>query len=1332
MLMNHTTSGVSRLTDHIQRYVMARLLFLAKLFLATTVAGLVFTAGLAQAGLVNEWRGDDYSGGNWVDHIGSVAATNSGTPLAVPAVFNAHTGVSVNGGFFAIPAGTAPAGSSNFTVVVVVKPDAPGPSYTGYWDATPLIGFDIGGAGQTDWGISWSGTRFVDGVGVQNVSGSAADVTAATADLAIGAVHALALQVSADLGTVMTFADGVLVQSNKVISVNPRSSANIAYVGGGVFRGTFVGQYAAIQVYNDATVDCVALTQNLLTTYATPAAILLPYAAGAVPGQNAAVMMVIPASSSASGPFTVTLASDNPAVVANTTVTFPKGTISQTVNLPVLSVGVARVTATGTGVASAVVRVAGLDESGLVNRWVADTYNSGDPVWTDTKGGVGASATGSPLAIAAAFGTAHKGVTRNGGGFTIPLGTAPGGLSDFTVAVVIKPTALGNTGGNNYYNGKYIVGYDIGGAGQADWGLAWGGTSPALGQRILAGIGRSGGDSGLNSGPSPLALNQTHAAVMQVNSGGKIQTLWVDGAMKQYNANITMIAMDTRDIPLLTDYDGLCAEVRIYTNSTVDGAGLSGMLQSIYAGVPPITLAAATSPFVAPGGMVNLTVGVPASATLSSPVAVTVTSDNPAVAYSTNLTLATGKTSTNFALPILSVGAANLVATGPALSDSAPVAIGGLSPRVLVEAFRASSAASFNSGTPPNDGDAISLWAGDTNSAALASAGTVFPYFKANATLAGTPSVIFSNNSILTLEGDPSVNPVSGRTNFSVAIVYKGAGTGAGGSPWYQQSGIVNAESGGVVDDWGCTLDSLGQFNAGLGNPDVTMPQPGYNTSDSLFHAAVAAFDVLNGQMRVTVDDKPTTVSTTAISIAPRGNYPTRFGDNNFNGEIAEVRFYDGALTIAEATNLINGFQTTYKLMWPDQSLCSITAAVSGGMAGDDIPVAVSIPPGFNAVSAVSVKVVNGNPNAVALPGGTPITLTFAAGATNVQTLTAHLAAPGSSTLTASASGLLNGTLALAVLGPATLVEAFRAHSLTNQFPGIADGGPVSSWAGDIHPSTMMQQNSVALPTFVAHATPSGLPSVAFDAANSTAFIINGTDTPVGGLNNFSFAVVFKEAAAGSGDGQWYNMPAIIDAEEPGAQNDWGIAFDANGQLNFGVGNSDYTLLDPHNLVSSTAYHVAILTSYPLKNQMTITVDGYPTTTTPPGATIGAAPRNMANVYIGRSFSSKYFTGELVEWDVYNGVLTASEIAALNSSLRVKYGILVPTDLVLGLTRVSANSIKLSWPSIATASGYMLESSPSVNSGWGPSGLTVTTEGNSSVATDTIGGAAKFYRLHRP
>lgn len=1339
-----------------------RIVVLPKLLFTLTLPALLASGGICRAGLVNQWSANSYTSGNWLDSVGGVNATNSGSPQAVANVFGTNAGVTVNSGYFTVPAVTT--GLSNFTVAVVFKPTAQMPDYNSsagwsanYWASIPLIGFDVGGTGMADWGISYGGNtgfKAITGVGVQTPAG--VDIQQQSANLVLNAGHALVLQVNATGGQIITCLDGTTVATTNGVAITNRSATATAYIGGGVFVNPIrlPGYLSVIQIYNDATNDPVALSQSLLSKYGGPAPITLSSAQGADPGNSVVLTVGVPASATLSSPCTVTLTSDNSSVLASRSVVLGVGVTTTNVSLPVLALGTANLTATSANLGSAAIAIYGLDESGLANNWLADGYVSGT-AWVDTISGISAATqTGTELAVPGAFGATHQGVSGGTtGGFNIPAGTIDATMSNYTVAVVYKPTAAGPVA-SWYWNSAGIIGYDIGGSGQGDFGISWGGDgSVAGGQRTVMGVGMAtaGVDQYLRSPTgTPLALNSTHSAVLQINGAASNILFAVDGMQMGPLINQPIRSLTgTRNIGVIravgSAFPGYIAEIRIYTNATVNPVGLSGMLLKKYAAPTPISLSANAPRFVELGGSVTLSVGVPASATLSGSFTVNLSSDNWGVVSSTSVVFPVGVTTTNVSVTILSAGSATITASGSGLGSVA-VTIGGLAPRALVNVFRASSQASLNYGSGANNGDPINAWAGDTNGAMFAQWNLVgsTPTFAVNATLAGTPAVTFSGDTVLVIDstGDPALNPVAGLNNFSCAVVFKtqAPGTGSSGSPWWQQSGLVNNETGGVVDDWGVTVDAVGQISLGLGNPDVTISQLGYNTVSPLFHVVVGAVDTLNGQMRLTLDDQPMTTNTTGISVDTRANYNQRFGDRGFAGQIAEIRFYNGALNTAETTNLISALQATYNLVWPDQALCSISAAGRGEDLGNDVVCTVTIPAGVNASSSKTVTVTSSNATAVTVGGGATLTLTFAAGATNVQSFPAHMLAAGISELTASCPALVSSSVTLEALGQRTIIEVFRASSLTNQLAGLTDGGQVSSWAGDIDSTRIAVPLSVA-PTFRMNATPSGSPSVLFDATQFQDLLLSGAQSPVGGLNYFSVLLVFKVNGAATSSGtQWYDMTGILDAEEGGTWNDWGISLNASGNLGFGIGNSDYTLTDTGpSLVNSNQFHVAVAAWDPTRQQMRINIDDQPTTVSPATAAISAFPRNPSalrpsggNIHIGSTVDHGwYFSGELAEVRFYNGALTGSEATNALLSARGEYGILTPQDLTLYIQPATSTTETIHWSAVATASGYVLYSTTNLTNAWTPAGLSVGTVGNQSVVTVTNLDSARFYRLHR-
>ena len=213
-----------------------------------------------------------------------------------------------------------------------------------------------------------------------------------------------------------------------------------------------------------------------------------------------------------------------------------------------------------------------------------------------------------------------------------------------------------------------------------------------------------------------------------------------------------------------------------------------------------------------------------------------------------------------------------------------------------------------------NDGDAVGSWVSQNARTATGSVG-LQPLFKKNATPAGGAVVRF-NQSFMTA-GD---SPVGGATAFSIAVVFKPSGVGAGGdsNPWYQCSGLVDAEQGGVTIDWGTVFNGAGHVGFGSGSPDVTTFSSGASLMDGNFHVAVFTWGA--GSQSVYVDALPV-VAQTGVASAARMNAGFAFGGiltgeagaaRRFIGDLAEVRFYNTSLNSSEASTLIQQLTDTH------------------------------------------------------------------------------------------------------------------------------------------------------------------------------------------------------------------------------------------------------------------------------------------------------------------------------------------------------------------------------------------------------------------------------------
>jgi hypothetical protein len=252
--------------------------------------------------------------------------------------------------------------------------------------------------------------------------------------------------------------------------------------------------------------------------------------------------------------------------------------------------------------------------------------------------------------------------------------------------------------------------------------------------------------------------------------------------------------------------------------------------------------------------------------------------------------------------------------------------------RVHSDALSASQIASnynfekdgFNAGTAPlpsdiwradtlglSDGDTVGSWTSAGGRTANSTVGA--PVFKQNVTPAGGPAVRFNRNRMSVAN-----SPVGGRTAFSMALVFKPDAVGAGDNvQWYGKTGLVDAEQGGIQNDWGTVLTETGNVGLGIGAADTSLYSTGASLVDGDYH--VALFTWGGGQQSVYVDALPPV--STASPAAARNSVPLSFGGINtdengavrrFVGDFVEVRFYETALTPAQASNVIADLRATH------------------------------------------------------------------------------------------------------------------------------------------------------------------------------------------------------------------------------------------------------------------------------------------------------------------------------------------------------------------------------------------------------------------------------------
>jgi arabinan endo-1,5-alpha-L-arabinosidase len=220
-----------------------------------------------------------------------------------------------------------------------------------------------------------------------------------------------------------------------------------------------------------------------------------------------------------------------------------------------------------------------------------------------------------------------------------------------------------------------------------------------------------------------------------------------------------------------------------------------------------------------------------------------------------------------------------------------------LEPRRLLEAtpltwFRADS-------IPGADGTAVPLWfdsSGRGNSAAQSDAARQ-PDLRKNA-INGKPVVHFDATSNDQLA---FTRPVSG--DFTITVVFRSTQGLSHGQAWYNGAGLVDGEVAGVTNDFGLSLNSLGQVLGGTGRPD-RLTNSGLGFNDGNPHVAVFQRTQSTGAQAMYVDGRLFAQGTggiEALTASPRltiGSLQTNI--NYFTGDIAEIRIYSSALGAAD------------------------------------------------------------------------------------------------------------------------------------------------------------------------------------------------------------------------------------------------------------------------------------------------------------------------------------------------------------------------------------------------------------------------------------------------
>ncbi len=358
-------------------------------------------------------------------------------------------------------------------------------------------------------------------------------------------------------------------------------------------------------------------------------------------------------------------------------------------------------------------------------------------------------------------------------------------------------------------------------------------------------------------------------------------------------------------------------------------------------------------------------------------------------------------------------------------------------------------------------------------------------------------------------------NPMAGAEDFTLAVVFRTttAGSNAQGN-WYDNTGIVDAEQSGSQNDWGIAYASTGHVAAGMGAPDTTIYSAGSSVVNNQAHVAIIT---RTDNVYTLYVDGGNGVSTT-VSDAARNVSDMVFGSlqtslHYFNGDIAEVKVYNGGATANFAYSITQTLATKY---------------------------------------------------------------------------------------------------AATITAPTTQAASLKADWTADSLNTLANGATVTSWTSTV--GTYTATGSAGTSPSLSKTQLSGHSVVHFTGSSSTELRAsnNSGNNPMAGAGDFTVAVVFRTSTPGlNTSSQWYNNSGIVDAEQSGVTNDWGIGIGSGGQVGAGIGNPDATIYSGGGLADGNA-HILVYTKSGTDTELYVdgaaAIDG----------AAAAAARNLADMVFGR------------------------------------------------------------------------------------------------------------------
>jgi autotransporter-associated beta strand protein len=234
------------------------------------------------------------------------------------------------------------------------------------------------------------------------------------------------------------------------------------------------------------------------------------------------------------------------------------------------------------------------------------------------------------------------------------------------------------------------------------------------------------------------------------------------------------------------------------------------------------------------------------------------------------------------------------------------------------------------------------------------------------------------------------------------------------------------------------------------------------------------------------------------------------------------------------------------------------------------------------------------------------------------------------------------------------------AQDLTSS---LSDGAPVTTWTRNGGPDAWTNSapnGGTGTATLDHSATPNG--TAAIDFPGTARLGLASTSNPASGENSFSIAMVVRIDTPGiGGETQWFDNTGLIDAEESGIKNDWGLALSSTGKPALGIGNADTTRYASSNIADGQ-WRVIVATwdgaeitgdAAGSDQNMSLYVDSATNVSRSQGPEFLNVARSAVSLTLGGSRNAaRFLDGAIAELRIYRGALDEISVTSLIRELK--------------------------------------------------------------------------------